>query len=148
MRLSPSMLGLPIALFGPLLVLALGITGGCRRPYAPKIAGKRTLNCDTTIKVTPGALHGVDKDAYVCDDPGFNQVSWVAPQGVTFSVQFPSTAAVDCPFNPCPATITDSTPQTVGPQPTGLTVYKYTITVTAGNSTHTYDPHVVGGGGY
>lgn len=151
MRLSRSMLGLPIVLFGPLLVLALGITGGGCRPYAPKTAGKRTLNCDTTIKVTPGALHGVDKDAaYVCDDPGFNHVSWVAPPGVTFSVQFPSTAAVDCPFNPCPARITDSTPQTVAPQPTNaaLTVYKYTITVTAGSSTHTYDPHVVTGGGY
>lgn len=149
MRLSRSMLGLPIALFGPLLVLALGITGGCR-PSAPRTAGKKTLNCDTTINVNPGVLHGVDKDAvYVCDDPGFNQVSWVAPQGVTFSVQFKSTAAVDCPFNPCHATITDNTPQTVAsPAPTALTVYKYTITVTVGNSTNTYDPHVVTGGGY
>jgi len=93
----------------------------------------------------------VDKDAvYVCADPGFNQVSWVAPQGVTFTVQFPSTAPVDCPFSPCPARITDNTPQTVAPPPPNnvLTVYKYTITVTAGGSTNTYDPHVVTGGGY
>lgn len=152
MRLSRSRLILPIALFGPLLVLALGITGGCR-PSTPRIAGKKTLNCDTTINVTPGALHGVDKDAvYVCADPGFNQVSWVAPQGVTFTVQFPSTAPVDCPFSPCPASITDNTPQTVAPPPpppnNALTVYKYKITVTSGGSTKTYDPHVVTGGGY
>lgn len=115
MRLSRSRLILPIALFGPLLVLALGITGGCR-PSAPRAAGEKTVNFETTIKVTPGALHGVDKDAvYVCADPGFNQVSWVAPQGVTFTVQFPSTAPVDCPFSPCPASITDNTPQTVAP---------------------------------
>lgn len=149
MRLSRSMLSLPITLFGPLLVLALGITGGCR-PSAPKIAGKKTLDCDTTIKVNPGALHGVEKDAvYVCADPGFNQVSWVAPQGVTFTVQFRSTAPVDCPFSPCPASITDNTRQTVAPQPNNaFAVFKYTITVTSGGSTNTYDPHVVTGGGY
>lgn len=149
MRLTRSMLILRTTLFGPLLVLALGITGGCR-PSAPRVAGKKTLNCDTTIKVTPGALHGVDKDAvYVCADPGFNQVSWVAPPGVTFTVQFPSTAPVDCPFSPCPATITDNTPQTVALQSNNaFAVFKYKITVTAGNSTNTYDPHVVTGGGY
>lgn len=148
MRLSRSRLILPISLFGPLLVLALGITGGC--PSAPRAGGKKTLNCDTTIKVTPGALHGVDKDAvYVCADPGFNQVSWVAPPGVTFTVKFASTASVDCPFSPCPASITDSTPQTVAAQPNNaFAVFKYTITVTSGNSTNTYDPHVVTGGGY
>ena len=152
MRLTRSMLGLSITLFGPLLVLALGITGGCSS--APRVAGQKTLKCDTTIKVTPGALHGVDKDAvYVCADPGSNQVSWVAPPGVTFIVQFRSTAPVDCPFSPCPASITDSTPQTVTPPPpppntVPLTVYKYQITVTAGNSTNTSDPRVVGGGGY
>ena len=147
MRLSRSMLGLPIALLGPLLVLALGITGGCQ-PSVRKTAGKRTLDCDTTVKVTPGALHGVDKAAiYVCDDPTYNQVSWVADKGVTFSVQFPST---DCPFNPCPPSITDSTPQTVAPlgQNPPLKVYKYTINVTVGGSTTPYDPHVVTGGGY
>ena len=148
MRLSRSMLNVPTVLLGPLLVLTSGITGGCQRAPATKTVGKRTLKCDTTVKVTPGALHGVDKDIYVCDDPNFNQVSWVAPQGVTFSVQFPSTAPADCPFNPCPASITDSTPQTVGPQPADLTVYKYTITVTVGGKTTPYDPHVVGGGGY
>ena len=151
MRLTRSMLILRTTLFGQLIVLALGITGGCQRQQNLHIPGKRTLKCDTTIKVTPGAPHGVDKDAYVCDDPGYNQVKWVASPGVTFAVQFPSTAPADCPFNPCPASITDSTPQTVAPQPQPnppLTVYKYTITVTAGNSTHTYDPHVVGGGGY
>src|SRR5215470_1551507 len=149
MRLSRSMLGLSITLFGPLLVLALVITGGCGHNVpSPRAAGKRTLDCDTTIKVTPGALHGVDKDVYVCADPGFNQVSWVAPPGVTFTVQFASTAPADCPFSPCPASITDSTPQTVTPPPpppnsVPLTVYKYKITVTSGNSTNTYDPHVV-----
>jgi hypothetical protein len=148
MRLSRPRLILLTAVFGPLLVLALGITGGCQRQYVTKV-GKRTLNCDTTIKVTPGALHGVDKDAvYVCDDQGFNQVTWVAPKGVTFTVKFLSTAPTDCPFSPCPASITDNTPQTVAPQPPVLTVYEYTITVTAGSSSNTYDPHVVGGGGY
>lgn len=150
MRLSRLMLSVPTALLGPLLVLALGITGGCRPEHlAAKTPGKRTLDCETTIKVTPGAVHGVDKDAiYVCEDSGFNQVSWVAPPGVTFTVQFHSTAPADCPFNPCPASITDRTPQTVFPQPKVLTVYKYQITVTAGHSTNTYDPRVVGGGGY
>jgi hypothetical protein len=146
MRLSRFMLSVPTALLGLLLVLALGITGGCQPQYVTKTAGKRTLNCDTTVKVTPGALHGVDKDIYVCDDPNFNQVSWVAPKGVTFSVQFLSTAPADCPFSPCPASITDSTPQTVAPQPTALTVYKYKIMLTVGGNTTTYDPHVVGGG--
>lgn len=149
MRLTRSMLILRSTLFGQLIVLALGITGGCQRQQNLHVPGKRTLNCDTTIKVTPGALHGVDKDAYVCDDPGYNQVKWVAPPGVTFAVQFASTAPADCPFNPCPASITDSTPQTVAsPQPAVITVYKYTIRVTVGNTTTPYDPHVVTGGGY
>ena len=155
MRLSRLMLSVPTALLGSLLALALGITGGCGQQHlAAKTPGKRTLDCETTIKVTPGAVHGVDKDAiYVCEDAGFNQVSWVAPPGVTFNVQFHSTAPADCPFNPCPASITDSTPQTVTPPPpppntVPLTVYKYKITVTSGNSTNTYDPHVVTGGGY
>lgn len=149
MRLTRSMLILRTTLLGQLIVLALGITGGCQRQQNVHIPGKRTLTCDTTIKVTPGALHGVDKDAYVCDDPGYNQVSWVAPPGVTFAVKFPSTAPADCPFNPCPASITDSTPQTVAsPLPSVITVYKYTITITTGGSTNTYDPHVVTGGGY
>ena len=148
MRLSRSTLIVPVTLFGPLLVLALGITAGCQ-PYAvkpPQTARTKTVTCNTTINVTPGALHGVDKDIYVCDG---DQVSWVAPANVTFSVQFASTAPADCPFNPCPASITDSTAQTVGPQPKNvLIVYKYTIIVTAGGSAKTYDPHVVGGGGY
>ena len=150
MRLSRLMLSVPTALLGSLLALALGITGGCGQQHlAAKTPGKRTLDCETTIKVTPGAVHGVDKDAiYVCEDAGFNQVSWVAPPGVTFNVQFHSTTPADCPFNPCPASITDSTPQTVFPQPKVITVYKYQITVTAGNSTNTSDPRVVGGGGY
>jgi len=150
MRLSRLMLSVPTALLGSLLVLALGITSGCGQQHlAAKTPGKRTLDCETTIKVTPGAVHGVDKDAiYVCEDAGFNQVSWVAPPGVTFNVQFHSTTPADCPFNPCPASITDSTPQTVFPQPKVITVYKYQITVTAGNSTNTSDPRVVGGGGY
>lgn len=150
MRLSRSMLIVPVTLFGPLLVLALGITAGCQ-PYAvkpPKTGHSKTVNCDTTINVNPGAGHGVDRDVYVCDG---DHVSWVAPANVTFSVQFASTAPADCPFNPCPASITDSTPQTVAlpPPPNNvLTVYKYAITVTAGGSAKTYDPHVVGGGGY
>jgi hypothetical protein len=143
MRLSRFMLSVPTALLGPLLVL--GITGGCEQ-HVTKTVGQRTLNCEKTIKVTPGALHGVDKDIYVCDDPNFNQVSWVAPAGVTFTVQFPSTSSADCPFSPCPASITDSTPQTVAPQPQALTVYKYKIMVTVGGKTTSYDPHVVGGG--
>src|SRR5215469_2484410 len=101
MRLSRLMLSVPTALLGPLLVLALGITGGCRPHLVAKTPGKRTLDCQKTIKVTPGTVHGVDKDAiYVCEDPGFNQVTWVAPPGVTVTVQFRSTSPADCPFNP------------------------------------------------
>jgi serine/threonine protein kinase len=66
----------------------------------------------------------------------------------TVALKFLSTAPADCPFSPCPASITDSTPQTVGPPPTDLTVYKYTINVTVGGHTTNHDPHVVGGGGY
>jgi len=143
MRLSRLILWGPVALFAVLLVYTLGTTGCGEKPKGAKTPGKRTLSCETTIHVTPAAVHGVDKDSiYVCDDPGFNKVSWIAPPGVTFEVHFASTTPADCPFNPCPASITDGRLQTVAPQPNGLTVYKYWITV---NGT-THDPHVIGGG--
>ncbi|HEX2661391.1 MAG TPA: hypothetical protein VHM93_01055 [Candidatus Acidoferrum sp.] len=153
MRLSRSMLIVPVTLFGPLLLLALWITAGCQ-PYAvkpPKTSGHSiTLNCDTQINVNPGPNHhGVDRDVYVCDG---DQVSFKAPANVTFTAQFASTAPADCPFNPCPASITNNTPSltvSLPPSPYNvLTVYKFTIDVTAGGTTTHYDPHVVGGGGF
>lgn len=154
MRLSRLMVWAPAGLSALLLLFVLGTTGCGQQPQTPppkvaKTPGKRTVNCDTTIHVTPAPDHGVDKGAvYVCDDPGFNTLSWVAPPGLTFKVYFASTSSADCPFNPCPASITDGTPQNVAPQTNGLTVYKYTIEVTTGGNIHGFDPHVVGGGGY
>lgn len=143
MRLSRLMLRVPAVVFALPLLFALGTTGCNQLSKVGKTPGKRTLKCETTINVNPA--HGVDKDAvYVCEDPGFNKVSWIAPQGVTFTIQFPT----NCPFNSCSTSITDSTPQTVAAQPADLTVYKYSIEIKTASGTHTFDPHVVGGGGY
>ena len=121
-----------------LLVLA---TAGCCKKSLVVPPGQRILPCAKEIDVEPTGVQAV----YVCDDPGFQNITWKPATTVnSFSVQF--TGA--CPFVSCSnIAYSGGTPpvSSVAPPPKLLTVYKYSILI---NGTTQIDPHVVGGGGY
>ena len=136
MRVSRLMFWVSASLLTVLLLSACGIIGCGFK--GPSTAGKNIPCGRTKVKVSS---NGVDKPAiYVCDN---DVVSWNPDRGVTFTVHFDPT---NCPFSPCPD-ISDSNPRKVVNQPIELTVYKYTIWITANGVTNKIDPHVVGGGG-
>lgn len=137
MRVSRLMFWVSASLFAVLLLSVCGIIG-CGAKVVPPPRAKNVPCGKTKINVTS---NGVDRPAiYVCDN---DVVSWKPDQGVTFTVHFDPT---NCPFSPC-LDISDSNPRKVVNQPAELTVYKYTIWITANGVKNQIDPHVVGGGG-
>ena len=136
MRVSRLIFWVSASLLTVLSLSACGIIGGGSK--GTPTAGKNIPCGKTKVHVSS---NGVDRPAiYVCDN---DMVSWNPDQGVTFTVHFDPT---NCPFSPCPD-ISDSNPRKVVNQPIELTVYKYTISITANGVTNKIDPHVVGGGG-
>ena len=137
MRISRLIFRVSASLFAVFLLSACGIIG-CGTKVVPPSGGKNIPCGKTKIKVSS---NGVDLPAiYVCDN---DDVAWKPDTGVTFTVHFDP---ANCPFNPCPD-ISDSNSRKVLNQPAELTVYKYTIWITANGVKNQIDPHVVGGGG-
>jgi hypothetical protein len=140
MHVCRSMLRIHARCIAVSLLFLLGTAGGCKKTTLVVPPGERVLSCAREIDVEPGSVQAV----YVCDDPGFQNVTWRPGSNVTsFSVTF----ATDCPFVSC-ANISyagGALPvSTVAPPPKLLKVYKYSISVNGGAP---IDPHVVGGGG-
>jgi hypothetical protein len=145
MRISrPSLC--PSANLFTLTALCILASAGCRQKpiAAPNVItpGHRELKCETKVNVD---ANGVDKESiYVCEDPGFNHVTFDVRSGATGINSFTIHFVNGCPFQSC-ADITNNSPQTVVTQPgMPLTVYKYQVYI---NGNLVSDPHVVGGGG-
>ena len=145
MRISRRSLCLSASLFA-LIALCILPSAGCRQKtiVGPNVItpGHRALKCDTKVNVV---ATGVDKESiYVCEDAGFNHVTFDVRSGTTGINTFTIHFVYGCPFQSC-ADITNNSPQTVVTQPgMPLTVYKYQVYV---NGNMVSDPHVVGGGG-
>ncbi len=114
------------------LLLILGASSCGKTPQARRT---KQINCDSDVDVD--ATTGVSKQVvYVCDGDKF---TWKA-HGHHFVIVF---AAGSSPFTEG-ANFDDNHPTgTAQPQYTGLTVYKYSITVDSGKP---FDPQVVTGG--
>jgi hypothetical protein len=145
MRISRRSLCISASLF-TLIAFCILVAVGCQqKPIAgPNVlkAGQKAVNCETKVGVI---ATGVDKESiYVCEDAGFNHVTFDVKNGATGVNNFKIHFVNGCPFQSC-ADITSNTPQTVIIQDTvPLTVYKYQVYV---NGNLVSDPHVVGGGG-
>ena len=113
------------------LLLMLGASSCGKAPQARKT---KQINCDSDVDVD--ATTGVSKQAvYVCDGDKF---TWKG-HGHHFVVVF---AGASSPFTEG-ANFDDNHPTGTAPQYSGLTVYKYSITVDSGKP---FDPQVVTGG--
>lgn len=119
--------------FALVLLLMLGASG-C--PKQPKYAKKtKAVPCDTTVNVD--AMVGARPQAvYLCED---DTLTW-NPGGHQFVVEFKN----DSPFEPPEKRFDNGHPSGKAKHYYGeLTVYEYRITV---DTTHVFDPQVVGGG--
>ncbi len=115
-------------------LLILGVSGCAQEPrtvqkreYFP--CGDKTVDVNTSNGATPQAV-------YVC---GGDTVTW-NPNGHTFLVEFKK----DSPFDDDGKRFDNGHAKSgKAKHVTGLTIYEYRITV---DTTHVFDPQVVGGG--
>ncbi len=120
--------------FIPVLMLMF-VANGCKEMKPGKKAV--TFTCgDQTVKVN--TKNGAQPQAvYVCDD---DTVAW-DPDGHTFLVEFKD----DSPFEDDGKRFDNAHPKSAKTKHhTQLKVYEYRITV---DTTHVFDPQVIGGGG-
>lgn len=127
-------------LIAVLLFVALAVSG-CKKMRPATACG------NITIKVDHSKPKGVDhKAVYLCANN--YTVTWEpGPNVHSFEVQFVGT---DLPFGPTNTTFgtagSSSTPTL--PDPGELTVFKYNLKIVDNNgASHSFDPHIVGGGG-
>lgn len=130
-------------LFAVVLV-ALAVSG-CPNKVLPPPPSPCTCG-NITIQVDHTKLHGVDHKAeYLC--PNYT-ITWAPKPNVkSFEVQF---VGADLPFGPNNTTFGTAGSSTTPPlpDPGELTVFKYNLKIVDDHGTpHSFDPHVVGGGG-
>ncbi len=119
--------------FGLVLLLIMGASGCAKQPRLAKKT--KPVPCDTTVNVDPAA-GALPQAVYLCED---DTLTW-NPNGHQFVVEFKNGS----PFEP-PQTKFDNGHASGKAKHTysQLTVYEYRITV---DTTHVFDPQVVGGG--
>jgi hypothetical protein len=131
-----------IKLFAVVLFVAFTVSGCKNVP--------RTTTCENiVIKVDHTKPKGVDhKAVYLCKN---YTITWSPQSNVqSFEVQFVGAVPSDFPFGTGTAntTFSSATPTPPLPDPGELTVFKYNLKIIDSNgNSHSFDPHVVGGGG-
>jgi plastocyanin len=122
------------ARFGLAVLLMLEASGCAKQPKVEKTeyfpCGPKTVDVNASDGATPQAV-------YAC---GGDTVTW-NPNGHTFLVEFKK----DSPFDDDGKKFDNGHPKSAkAKHPKQLTIYEYRITV---DTTHVFDPQVVGGGG-